>query len=32
MIKMEKLSLEEIAECVPALSLNELIQLEAEIM
>lgn len=32
MIKMGKLSLEEIAECVPSLSIDELKELEAEIM
>ena len=31
MIKMGKLSLEEIALCIPALSLDELKELEAEI-
>ncbi len=32
MIKMGKLSLEEIALCVPSLSLDELRELEAEVM
>lgn len=32
MIKMGKLSLEEITECVPSLSLDELKELETEIM
>ena len=32
MIKMRKLSLEDIALCVPSLSLDELKELEAEVM
>ena len=32
LIKKNKMTLEEIAECVPALSLEELKELEAEIM
>ena len=32
MIKMEKLSLDEIALCLPSLSLDELRELEAEVM
>ncbi len=32
LIKMGKLSLEDIADCVPSLSFDELIEIEAEVM
>jgi hypothetical protein len=32
LIKMNKMSIEEIAECIPALSIDELREIEAEVM